>query len=510
MGGVLSKDIEPALVMEYMEHRSLYQLLHNETFVFDGELTINILRDISQGIRFLHAANPQVIHGDLKSANILVDRKFRAKVADFGLSQKQSLGRTGTPYWMAPELLRKEANNTSASDIYSFGIILYEVYARKDPYKDENPKEVLQQIIESSICKRPPIPDGSPAEIQSLMESCLLDDAETRPTAEEIDNRLRRSGTKQLAPVDSRNGNKRMSLFDMFPSHIAKALEEGRDVEPEHREEVTIFFSDIVGFTTLSSTLTPRKVANMLDRLYHKFDALSQKHDLYKVETIGDAYLAVTNLVKDQPNDHAKLIADFAIDAVKASNETLVDEDDESKGFVNIRVGFHSGPIVADVVGNRNRKYTLFGDTINTSSRMESTSKTNRIQCSKASALLLRKQAPDIALASRGLIPVKGKGEMHTFWVNEEMKDGRNIDEVLASVQRHTAFDDIEMLLFAGKVQEELVEQAIPQPVSKNERRRSSFILPTRMDASATNRRVSFHSRVTSDQTSRLEEVIAV
>lgn len=80
-----------------------------------------ILRDISQGMRFLHSADPQVIHGDLKAQNILVDGRFRAKVADFGLSQKQKIGGTGTPYWMAPELLRKESANTSASDVFSFG-----------------------------------------------------------------------------------------------------------------------------------------------------------------------------------------------------------------------------------------------------------------------------------------------------------------------------------------------------------------------------------------------------
>lgn len=83
-----------------MDHGSLYDLLHNETMIINGEHILPILRDIAQGLRFLHAATPQVIHGDLKAMNILVDSKFRAKVADFGLSQKKRLGATGTPYWM--------------------------------------------------------------------------------------------------------------------------------------------------------------------------------------------------------------------------------------------------------------------------------------------------------------------------------------------------------------------------------------------------------------------------
>jgi len=84
------------LVMEYMVHGSLYDLLHNKTVIeVEGEQILPILQDISHGIRFLHAATPQVIHGDLKAQNILVDSKFRAKVADFGLSQKKQVGATG-------------------------------------------------------------------------------------------------------------------------------------------------------------------------------------------------------------------------------------------------------------------------------------------------------------------------------------------------------------------------------------------------------------------------------
>ncbi len=432
MGAVMEKDEDPMLVMEFMDHGSLYDLLHNETMVLEGDVLLQILCNISQGVRFLHSAQPKVIHGDLKTANILVDTRFRAKVADFGLSQKKNMGGTGTPFWMAPELLRGESKNTDKTDVYSFGIMLYEVYARRDPYEGQPARDVpyegqpardvLRAVADPLIRKRPLAPSHMPAALKALMADCLDDDPEKRPTFEEIDTRLRRIDAEAAASASAASNakNSHVSLFDIFPRHVAEALRDGRKVEPEHKDVVTIFFSDIVGYTDMSARMDPSKVANMLDRLYHKFDTLSQELEIFKVETIGDAYMAVTNLVSKQTHDHAKRIAEFAIRAVAVANETLVDEEDPAKGHVNIRVGFHSGPVVADVVGNRNPRYCLFGDTVNTASRMESNSAMNRINCSEEAAKYLKEQAAEIPLKPRGMVSIKGKGEMNCFWVNEK------------------------------------------------------------------------------------------
>ena len=159
-------------------------------------------------------------------------------------------------------------------------------------------------------------------------------------------------------------------LFDVFPAHVARALRDGKKVEPEEKSMVTIFFSDIVGYTDLvSRLLTPIQVSDLLDRLYSEFDELSDLHGVHKMETIGDAWMGVTNLIREQDEDHVKRICLFAQDAIKVANETPIDENDRSLGFVNIRVGFHSGPVVATVVGRRNKRYCLFGDTVNVASR---------------------------------------------------------------------------------------------------------------------------------------------
>ncbi|CAB9496911.1 Ephrin type-B receptor 3 (Fragment) [Seminavis robusta] len=419
MGAVICPNEEPMLIMEYMEFGSLHDLLHNQSMILDGEIMLPMLRDITQGCRFLHAADPPVIHGDLKCANILVDSKFRAKVADFGLSQKKQMGATGTPFWMAPELLRQESANTVSSDVFSFGIMLYEVFSRKDPYEGEDAQEVLKKVADPKVHKRPPVPKECPPQLAALKCDCLCEDPEERPSFEELDKRLKRIDVETTAPGDKKDRTT-VSLFDIFPKHIAEALRDGKQVEAEHKDVVTIFFSDIVGFTQLSSTMDPRKVAKMLDRLYQKLDTLSHEHDIFKVETIGDAYMAVTNLVKDQSTNHAIRIAEFAVDAIQAANETLIDEDAPEKGRVNIRVGFHSGSVVADVVGTRNPRYCLFGDTVNTASRMESNSLMNCIHCSNESAEILKEQNFKYPMVSRGKIKIKGKGEMHTWWCNQE------------------------------------------------------------------------------------------
>lgn len=425
MGAVIPNKMEPMLVMELMHHGSLHELLRNETMDFDGEVMLPILRDIIQGLRFLHAMRPQVVHGGLNTKNVLVDSKSRAKVADFGFSQKRKAGMVPSSLWIAPELQEQQQPVcTAATDVFAFGILLIEVSTRNEPEMVADFGEVGDSVSPGSgLHLQPQAPGSCTPSISMLMRECWREDPALRPPASEIDRRLQVMdvGDVDSGPIRKRrsDGRKRTYdlLLDVFPAHIAAALHEGRPIEPEHRDCVTIFFSDIVGFTDISSALEPQKVSDMLGRLYSKFDELSRELRVFKVETIGDAYMAVANLVEDQL-DHTKRIAEFARWAIRAANETLVDTEDPGRGYISIRVGFHSGPVVADVVGTRNLRYCLFGDTVNTASRMESNSAANQINCSAVAAELLMQQAPLTKMQARGAIPIKGKGEMHTFWVN--------------------------------------------------------------------------------------------
>ncbi|XP_037300124.1 retinal guanylyl cyclase 1-like [Manduca sexta] len=185
----------------------------------------------------------------------------------------------------------------------------------------------------------------------------------------------------------------------------------GSRVEPEEFEEVSIYFSDIVGFTALAARSTPVQVVDLLNDLYD--DAAIEQYRVYKVETIGDAYMVVGGL-PTRARDHAESVATMALHLLHLAGRFRVRHLPDTP--LHLRIGLHSGPCCAGVVGLTMPRYCLFGDTVNTASRMESTGAAWRIQMSAATAEKLL-AAGGYRLRSRGLTQIKGKGAMHTYWL---------------------------------------------------------------------------------------------
>ncbi|XP_063420347.1 guanylate cyclase soluble subunit beta-2-like isoform X1 [Mytilus trossulus] len=200
-------------------------------------------------------------------------------------------------------------------------------------------------------------------------------------------------------------------LYQMLPQKVANDLKNGITIAAEKFEVVTILFSDIVTFTNIASECSPMEVVTMLNNLYAKFDEKTNEHDVYKVETIGDAYMIV-NGCPEIKEIHVQAVANFAMDMVEEAAKVKSPATGLS---LQIRVGFHSGPVVAGVVGVKMPRYCLFGDTVNTASRMESHGVPGRIHVSPLAYSLLINE--DYIFRDRGRIEVKGKGLLNTYFL---------------------------------------------------------------------------------------------
>ncbi|CAH1159479.1 unnamed protein product [Phaedon cochleariae] len=201
-------------------------------------------------------------------------------------------------------------------------------------------------------------------------------------------------------------------LYQMIPKQVADRLRKGENPIDtcEMFDSVSILFSDVVTFTEICSRITPMEVVSMLNGMYSIFDKLTERNRVYKVETIGDAYMVVSGAPEKEGN-HAQRVCDMAMDMVDA----ITDLKDPSTGqHLRIRVGVHSGAVVAGIVGLKMPRYCLFGDSVNTASRMESSSEAMKIHISQYTKELL---PSSYGVIERGEIQIKGKGTMKTYWL---------------------------------------------------------------------------------------------
>jgi class 3 adenylate cyclase len=204
-------------------------------------------------------------------------------------------------------------------------------------------------------------------------------------------------------------------LLNILPAPIAARLKQGEEVIADAFPEVTVLFADLVDFTTRSRHTPPDQVVQLLDTLFSALDALAERHRLEKIKTIGDAYLVVGGLPQPRP-DHAQAVADMAL-AIRAE---VPRHRDPAGRPLAVRIGIDTGPVVAGVIGRRTFSYDLWGDTVNTASRMESHGVAGCIQVTERTYRRLRE---GYRLAPRGPIQVKGKGQMTTWFLLD--RDGQ-------------------------------------------------------------------------------------
>uniref|UniRef100_A0A8B9ITW5 Guanylate cyclase n=1 Tax=Amazona collaria TaxID=241587 RepID=A0A8B9ITW5_9PSIT len=441
-------------VIEYCERGSLRDVLNDKISYPDGtfmdwEFKISVMYDIAKGMSYLHSSKTEV-HGRLKSTNCVVDNRMVVKITDFGCN---SILPPRKDLWTAPEHLR-HADVSQKGDVYSYGIIAQEIILRRETFYTRHCRDSKEKLyrVESGKGVKPFRPDLSletveerQMEVYTLVKSCWEEDPEKRPDFKKIENTLAKifsnyHGQTNESYMDtlirrlqlySRNlehlVEERTQLykaerdradrlnFMLLPRPVVKSLKETGLVEPELFEEVTIYFSDIVGFTTLCKYSTPMEVVDMLNDIYKNFDHILDHHDVYKVETIGDAYMVVSGLPNRNGNRHAVDISMMALDILSFMGSF---ELRHLPGLpVWIRIGIHSGPCAAGVVGIKMPRYCLFGDTVNTASRMESTGLPLRIHVSGSTISILKRTDCPFQYEVRGETYLKGRGTEITYWL---------------------------------------------------------------------------------------------
>ncbi|XP_051918339.1 retinal guanylyl cyclase 2 isoform X2 [Hippocampus zosterae] len=441
-----------AIVTEFCSRGSLEDLLLNDDVKLDWMFKSSLLLDLIKGMKYLHHCG--VPHSHLKSRNCVVDGRFVLKITDYGYNEV--LEAQKFPYveppadellWTAPELLRGPQpglHGTLAGDVYSFAIIMQEVVIRGPPFcmLYLSAADVLEKLRKPPPLCRPLVSlDCAPLECIQLMKQCWNEQAEKRPAFEEIfdkfkdinkgrktniiDSMLRmleqyssnleeliRERTEELE-IEKQKTEK--LLTQMLPPSVAEALKMGGTVVPEYFDSVSLYFSDIVGFTTISANSEPIEVVNLLNSLYTLFDAIIGNHDVYKVETIGDAYMVASGVPVPNGNRHVAEIANMSLDILSAVGTFKMRHMPDVP--VRIRIGLHTGPCVAGVVGLTMPRYCLFGDTVTTASRMESSGLPYRIHVHQDTVQVLRELNLGYKLELRGRTEAKGKGTEETYWL---------------------------------------------------------------------------------------------
>uniref|UniRef100_A0A8C5AS57 Guanylate cyclase n=1 Tax=Gadus morhua TaxID=8049 RepID=A0A8C5AS57_GADMO len=441
-------------VFELCERGSLRHVLNDlisypdEAFM-DMEFKISVMYDIAKGMSYLHSSSIES-HGRLKSTNCVVDNRMVVKITDFGC---HTILTPALDLWTSPEHLRVEGVSQKG-DIYSYSIIAHEIVLRRPTFytaccSERAEKLHRVQYPSGQTLFRPDLNFQTATETElelfTLIKNCWDEDPERRPDFKKIEGTLGKIFSNlhdQVSETYMDNLIRRLQMYSrnlehlveertslykaerdradrlnfmLLPGPVVRSLKEKGCVEPELFEEVTVYFSDIVGFTTLCHYSTPMEVVDMLNDIYKNFDSILDHHDVYKVETIGDAYMVASGLPRCNGNRHAVDIAHMALDILAFVGTFQLQH---LPGIpLWIRIGVHSGPCAAGVVGNKMPRYCLFGDTVNTASRMESTGLPLRIHVSESTINILQRTDCKFEYEKRGETFLKGKGNEMTYWL---------------------------------------------------------------------------------------------
>lgn len=243
-----------------------------------------------------------------------------------------------------------------------------------------------------------------------LQSELLSEDMKQKAELLEQQRKLDILEQQKLVQITRYQEQERM-LHNILPSTIADRILEGEHNIVDYAKDISIFFSDIIDFTSMTSSLSPDILIHDLNILFTEFDRVAKKHGIEKIKTIGDAYMAVCG-VPIKIHDHALCLSNFALEVLETSKKYTLG------GFpIHLRIGLHAGDAIAGVIGTNKYSYDLWGDAVNIASRMENTGEKGKIQITEYFKQLIEGHS-HLECISRGMIDVKGKGQMETFFMH--------------------------------------------------------------------------------------------
>ncbi|KAI1712051.1 adenylate and guanylate cyclase catalytic domain-containing protein [Ditylenchus destructor] len=400
--------------------------------------------------------SPIGYHGSLTPWACLIDRNWMVKLSDYGIANplerwekqgsimqetvKDGEDKTGAAQetsvlYCAPEMLKNRESNRKrgaeqtwlkqtqnrrqASDIYAFGIVMYEILFRGLPFPGGTElAELCEYIQDGTKTFKPTIQDRSKVhpDIAALLQDCWSANPEIRPSIrrvrlntenylkvrgslvdqmmrmmEQYANNLEKLVQDRTSMLEDANKRADKLLSQLLPSYVANELKVGRSVAPRMFKQ-----ADIVGFTTLCSNSSPIEVVNMLNTVYSGFDDIINRHEAYKVETIGDAYMVVSGIPQENGMRHLMHLADISLEIMEYLLTFEIPHRKPQR--IRIRIGLHTGPV-------------------NMASRMESTGSPEKIHISEPYKEALEKYFAEFKFTHRGTVEIKGKGPCDTYWL---------------------------------------------------------------------------------------------
>ncbi|CAJ0577801.1 unnamed protein product, partial [Mesorhabditis spiculigera] len=485
LGMTFNEKNELLLLWKFCSRGTLQDLIYNENFVLDGKFHGAFVRDITLGLEYLHTSNigfhgSLTTWSTLIDRNWLVkltDYGINDAISRWekhGSIELESLkdGEEKSGAWqkmgvlyVAPDIRMQNDKNKKrrmdqkwveqtferrrAADIYAFGIVIYEILFRMFPFSNKvDLDEIADKAMLGEKVARPSVHSGAQIhpDLLALLQDCWSDTPEVRPTIrrvrlstesylktkgslvdsmmrmmEEYANNLEKLVAERTGMLEEANQKADRLLSQLLPKYVAAELKAGRGVPPKSYATATVLFSDVVGFTKMCSSSTPLEVVNMLNSVYSGFDAVINKHEAYKVETIGDAYMVVSGVPEENGKRHIAHIADISLEIMKFLADYEVPHRKGQR--LRCRLGFHTGSVAAAVVGLNAPRYCLFGDTVNMASRMESTGEPEKIQISQAAKDLLHQEYPEFVVTYRHEMEIKGKGVQKTYFLESKDMD---------------------------------------------------------------------------------------